>query len=122
MGSTETTRQQKLDDLRALVDFLETHPDVPLGYGSGLSYHVTADDDAAGIKRVSEIAGLLGVTVTEVGGGEVTAATSHFHARKTYGDAAYEAVYITGDSKRRYREHMQPYDEAERARREASAS
>lgn len=120
--STKTERQQKLDDLRALADWLETHPQVPLGYGAGLSYHVDAETDEAGIERLTEIADLLDVYVTDVGGRKPNEATTHYYARKEFGSAEYTASYITKESTRRYREHMKTYDDAERALRAAAIS
>jgi hypothetical protein len=120
--SGNETRRQKLEDLRALVNYLTDNPEIPLGSGASLSYHVDADDDAAGVKRLAEIADLIDEAVTDVGGREPNAATTHFYARKAFGSARYEACYITKESHRRYVEHMKPYNEANRARAAAVTS
>jgi hypothetical protein len=116
MTGTETQRQQALDDLRALVDFLAAHPDVPLGYRDPLDYSVPDfDSDAEALEHLGAIAETLGVEVTDVGGRPPKDATTHFYARKTIGAATYEAAYVI-------RAHMAEYVEEQAWVRERRAA
>ncbi|MCU7724576.1 hypothetical protein ODJ79_12685 [Actinoplanes sp. KI2] len=103
---TDTRRQALAAGLHALADFLAEHPDVPADGGGTVGYCVFADSDQAGIERVAEIAAALGVEVTDIGGGNPTAGTTHFLARRRFGPAVYEASYITNAWMADYDAHM----------------
>ncbi|MGW0807980.1 hypothetical protein [Nonomuraea sp. NPDC002799] len=95
---TETNssiRVQLIEGLRALADFLDTHPDVPTNSWVNVSYSVTAadtsGDDSDDAKRVEvdRVAAILGVTPTQNNRG------SHYTALRTFGPVEYRATAIT---------------------------
>ncbi|NEA28325.1 hypothetical protein [Actinomadura bangladeshensis] len=82
-------RHQTIAGLRALADFLEANPGVPVDeYGE--RYHVfTRDSDASSVALVDQTAELLGVEVTDdrpTGG--------HYTATKRFGRITYAIVHI----------------------------
>ncbi|MFG2020960.1 hypothetical protein [Actinomadura geliboluensis] len=82
-------RHQTITGLRALADFLEANPGVPVDeYGE--RYHVfTRDDDASAVALVDQTAALLGVEVDDgrPHGG-------HYTATKRFGRIIYAIVHI----------------------------
>ena len=87
-------------DLRALADWLEAHPEVPVPrWGSvEVTYHPAhddhiADDDAA-FSEVHRIAGLIGATVEED--------SDRAAAYRAFGSAGYKAIAISSDHMARY--------------------
>ncbi|NVI85773.1 hypothetical protein [Actinomadura sp. BRA 177] len=88
-------RQQTITGLRALADFLEANPAVPVDeYGE--TYHVFAhDNDASAVAQVDQTAALLGAEVTDdrpTGG--------HYTATKRFGRITYRIVHIPKRNKR----------------------
>lgn len=88
------TRAQWLADARALLDYLEANPDVPLNQYRGIeiSHHPlpsAAVDDADKMAAVDIIADLLGTPVT-------TPSTpgSHYETEIRFGSASYRAVSV----------------------------
>lgn len=82
-------RHQTIAGLRALADFLEANPAVPVDeYGE--RYHVfTRESDASAVALVDRTAALLGVEVTDdrpTGG--------HYTATKRFGRITYSIVHI----------------------------
>lgn len=76
-------RAELIAGLREVVDFLESHPDVPVR--AELGHCVLAADDESGGAEVARIAGLLGVAPTfDANGARVT---------RRFGPVAYEAFY-----------------------------
>lgn len=112
MSGTETQRQQKIADLRTLVDFLEAHPDVPIGNAGPSEFCVSAKDDETGMAQLQAIADALGVELTHNGD-----ATQHFATRR-FGTAFYKAFYCTRESMAEYAENQ----EWVRARRQSVTS
>ncbi|MEU6780401.1 hypothetical protein ABZ912_14460 [Nonomuraea angiospora] len=94
---TMIARVQLIDGLRALADFLDAHPDVPLNSWASVSYSVTAtnlntdDRDQDDVERaeVDRVAAILGVTPTLSDNG------SHYTALRTFGPVEYRATAIT---------------------------
>ncbi|MGW0802737.1 hypothetical protein [Nonomuraea sp. NPDC002799] len=89
-------RAQLIDGLRALADFLDGEPGVPVNFGATVSYSVTptdvADDgniDQAERVEVDRVAALLGVTPEYSGGG------SYYSAVRAFGPVEYRATAIT---------------------------
>src|SRR5699024_2747884 len=82
------TRATVITGLRALADFLEDHPEVPVSrYASGyLAYHPTGPDPAKRAE-VARIATALDTTPTDLGGG-------HHVASRYVGPIEYRAVAI----------------------------
>ncbi|MGW5411752.1 hypothetical protein [Actinomadura geliboluensis] len=88
-------RHQTITGLRALADFLEANPAVPVDeYGE--TYHVfTRDNDASAVPQVDQTAALLGVEVADdrpTGG--------HYTASKRFGRITYRIVHIPERNKR----------------------
>lgn len=97
-------RTQLIDGLRALADFLENEPDVPVNSWAHVSYSVTPADTADGedsedAKRaeVDRVAAVLGVTPTLSNNG------SHYSAQRAFGPVEYRATAITQDHMAHYR-------------------
>ncbi|NUW30742.1 hypothetical protein HTZ77_04800 [Nonomuraea sp. SMC257] len=87
-------RAQLIDGLRALADFLDTHPDVPTNSWAHVSYSVTANDVDGGSEdakraEVGRVAAILGVTPTLSDSG------SHYTALRTFGPVEFRATAIT---------------------------
>lgn len=99
MTGTET-RQQKLDDLRALADFLEAHPDVPIGVDEINSVAILAGDDEAGMAELHAIANALDVEITH------NASGTHHYAIRKFGSVPYKAYYVTTESMRQHVEEQ----------------
>lgn len=80
-------RHQTIAGLRALADFLEANPGVPVyEYGWSLSVHGEGTDEQRAAE-VDRIATLLDVTPVHSRGG-------HYIASKTFGRITYNAVHI----------------------------
>ncbi|GAA1594094.1 hypothetical protein GCM10009678_90310 [Actinomadura kijaniata] len=93
LEATSETRTRMISALRALADFLDSHPDIPVGEFSRARLHFiprtgTADGNAAAIDRIAHT---LGVEPT----GE---RTGHYRAVKHFGPASYEAFAIHPDA------------------------
>ncbi|MGW2312795.1 hypothetical protein [Actinomadura luteofluorescens] len=82
-------RHQVITGLRALADFLETNPCVPVHeYGATFPFSV-CEGDAASAARVDQVAALLGVPVADdrpTGG--------HYTASKSFGRITYRIVHV----------------------------
>ncbi|MEV3925465.1 hypothetical protein [Actinomadura coerulea] len=91
-------RHQVITGLRALADFLETNPAVPVPeYGDTFHFSARESDDAASAARVDQVAALLGVPVADdrpTGG--------HYTASKSFGRITYRIVHVP---KRRHDEY-----------------
>jgi hypothetical protein len=83
-------RAQTIAGLRALADFLEANPNVPVReYGAEYTVFARREDDAAERAQVDSIARALGETVTdEIGDG------GHYTVSKTFGRITYNATHI----------------------------
>ncbi|WP_021594051.1 hypothetical protein [Actinomadura welshii] len=83
-------RHQTILGLRALADFLEANPDVPVNeFGHDLTVSVRTGDDVSAVALVDATAALLGVDVaddTDRGG--------HYTATRTFGRISYRIVHI----------------------------
>ncbi|WP_165958767.1 hypothetical protein [Actinomadura sp. KC345] len=92
-------RHQTITGLRALADFLEANPGVPVNeYGHDLLISARAAADASAAALVDQTAALLGVDVADDldrGG--------HYTATRTFGRISYRIVHIP-DYRRR--EHL----------------
>lgn len=101
------TRAQIIADARAMLDFLEAHPDVPLNQFRGveISNHPlpsSETDDADKMAAIDAIADLLGTPVT-------TPATpgSHYETEICFGSASYRAISVL-------KEYHEEYDAIQR--------
>jgi hypothetical protein len=83
-------RNQTVAGLRALADFFETNPAVPVReYGGEYTVFARADTDAAERAEIDQIAEALGeVTRDETGSG------GHYRVSKTFGRITYTAIHI----------------------------
>ncbi|MEV5705742.1 hypothetical protein [Actinoallomurus sp. NPDC052274] len=82
-------RHQTIAGLRALADFLEANPGVPVNpFGWELSYHPhdTDEHEAAEVERIAAL--LDAVPVDERGAG------GHYTASKTFGRITYKVVHV----------------------------
>ncbi|TQM66822.1 hypothetical protein FHX41_0411 [Actinomadura hallensis] len=83
-------RHQTITGLRALADFLEANPGVPVNtYGETFHVPIRAADDASAVALVDQTAALLGVNAqhdTRRGG--------HYLATRTFGRIAYTVFHI----------------------------
>ena len=83
-------RTQTIAGLRALADFLEHNPEVPVReYGADYTYFARRDDDTTERAEVDSIARALGETVTDE-----TDDGGHYAVHKTFGRITYSAVHI----------------------------
>jgi hypothetical protein len=83
-------RHQTIAGLRALADFLEANPAVPVNeYGREYNVYTRAEDEAAAVAVVDQVAALLGAEVTDTrpDGG-------HYSAEKTFGRITYGIVHV----------------------------
>ncbi|GLY78475.1 hypothetical protein [Actinoallomurus iriomotensis] len=83
-------RHQTIAGLRALADFLETNPAIPVRE-YGYEYTVFARDhtEAAERAEIDRIAAALGETVCDE-----TGRGGHYRVQKAFGRIAYTAVHI----------------------------
>ncbi len=85
-------RRQTITGLRALADFLEANPDVPVAeYGQNFNIFTghSGLDDTAAVAQVDQVAELLGVSVfdrRDRGG--------HYSATRSFGRIAYTITHI----------------------------
>uniref|UniRef100_UPI003F491EE1 hypothetical protein n=1 Tax=Actinomadura rifamycini TaxID=31962 RepID=UPI003F491EE1 len=92
-------RHQTITGLRALADFLEANPAVPVEeYGQTFHLSVCDLDDASGAAVVDRVAALLGVDVCDE-----TARGGHYTATKTFGRISYKIVHIPARAWDEYR-------------------
>ncbi|MFF4242303.1 hypothetical protein ACFYYL_41095 [Actinomadura geliboluensis] len=95
-------RHQTITGLRALADFLEANPGVPVNeYGAYYSVTARVGDDAAASALVEQVAPLLGGEVTDdrPSGG-------HYSASKTFGRITYRIVHVPARQMDEYHAHM----------------
>ncbi|WP_412516220.1 hypothetical protein K8Z49_35230 [Actinomadura madurae] len=92
-------RHQTITGLRALADFLEANPAVPIDeYGEHYNVFTSDRDDASAVTLVDQAAALLGVQVSDrrsFGG--------HYVAERTFGRITYTVVHIPERQKREHR-------------------
>ncbi|MFE9107592.1 hypothetical protein [Actinomadura geliboluensis] len=92
-------RHQTIAGLRALADFLEANPAVPVNeYGHDLMISVRNMDDASAAARVDQLAALLGVEVDDD-----TRRGGHYTATRAFGRISYSVVHIPQQRHREYR-------------------
>jgi hypothetical protein len=122
-------RAQWLADARALLDFIEANPDLPVpSYHSiEISYHPIPQanvSDADKMAAIDEIADLLGATVTtpDMPG-------SHYEAQIRFGSASYRAVAVLKRERDEYsatqklgKEALAELRECDQARAEVEAA
>jgi hypothetical protein len=86
-------RTQTIAGLRALADFLENNPEVPVReYGEEYTYFARRDDATVECAEINRIAALLGETVTDE-----TGCGGHYTVSKTFGRITYTAVHIPAE-------------------------
>ncbi|RAY15208.1 hypothetical protein DPM19_10845 [Actinomadura craniellae] len=92
-------RHQTITGLRALADFLETHPAVPVEeYGRDYPIYTDRDHtEESGRAEIDRIAALLGAQVIDD-----TADGGHYTTSRTFGRITYRAVHIPDHSGARY--------------------
>jgi hypothetical protein len=95
-------RHQTITGLRALADFLETNPAVPVPvYGWTLTFHTRTETDTRERAELDRIAALLDQTPTDR-----TGQGGHLTVTKTFGRITYEAVHIPARRMDTYRALM----------------
>ncbi len=83
-------RHQTITGLRALADFLEANPAVPVEeYGYDLTFSVRNMDDASAVALVDRTAALLGVDAADD-----THRGGHYIATRSFGRVTYRMVHI----------------------------
>jgi hypothetical protein len=83
-------RTQTIAGLRALADFLENNPDIPIHeYGWDYLVFPRADNDTAERAEIDRIATALGETVTDD-----TGHGGHYKVSKTFGRITYTATHV----------------------------
>ncbi|MFA1546785.1 hypothetical protein [Actinomadura chokoriensis] len=111
-GQTEQTRpvvpgdlfarHQVITGLRALADFLEANPGVPVPeYGETFDVFARTGDDTSSAALVDHVAALLGVPVDDdrpLGG--------HYKAAKSFGRMAYRIIHIPDQRRREHEAEM----------------
>jgi len=95
----QTKREQQIADLWELFNFLDAHPDLPIGNNGIGRVCVLAADDEAGIAEIRRIAGILGVEVDDNG--------ASIEACRTFGTLPYRAFYCTRETMRQHHEEWQ---------------
>ncbi|MFI0370401.1 hypothetical protein ACH35V_21240 [Actinomadura sp. 1N219] len=89
-------RHQTITGLRALADFLEANPAVPVDeYGEHYHVFTRTEDDASAVALVDQTAALLGAEVTDR-----RSRGGHYLAEKTFGRITYAIVHIPERQKR----------------------
>jgi hypothetical protein len=103
-------RDQTITGLRALADFLEANPTVPVSeYGQDYNLYVRTDTDASAVAEVDRIAAILGSPVRDD-----TRRGGHYWAVKTFGRITYRAVHIPSramadhEAQMSYRDNITP--------------
>lgn len=100
MTTTDSTtthpHEYLIDGLRALADFLQVHPDLPVDCWANISYSVTVggamgedDTEPAKCAEVDRVAAILGVTPT------IRANGDHYTAVLAFGPVVYQATAVT---------------------------
>jgi hypothetical protein len=88
-------RTQTIAGLRALADFLEDNPGVPVReLGAEYTVFARREDDATERAEIDDIAAALGETVTDE-----TDDGGHYRVCKTFGRITYSAVHIPARSR-----------------------
>jgi hypothetical protein len=83
-------RHQTITGLRALADFLENNPAVPVDeYGQDYTLYTHTLGDTCGLAEVDRIAALLAETVRDD-----TPRGGHYWVAKTFGRVTYRALHI----------------------------
>lgn len=115
-------RHQTITGLRALADFLENNPAVPVDeYGQTFTLFTRDDTDAHARAEVDRVAGLLGVAVTDR-----TAHGGHYKAARTFGRITYRIVHIPAramaehDARNSYHDNITPDHDPDPAASEAA--
>ncbi|MEU9840494.1 hypothetical protein AB0C69_14870 [Actinomadura sp. NPDC048032] len=91
-------RHQTITGLRALADFLEANPAVPINeYGREYNVYTRAEDEAVAVAMVDKVAALLGAEVADK-----RSEGGHYSAEKTFGRITYGIVHVP---KRRHDEY-----------------
>jgi len=92
--------------LRALADFLDEHPDVPVSDVEAAPYITGTDEEERA--EVDRLAAILGSSVEDAG--------SHYRVRRDFGaGVVYRAVAITAAHMAEYEEFQRKYRESQEA-------
>jgi hypothetical protein len=87
------SRTQTIAGLRALADFLEDNPNVPVReYGGEYTVFARAEEDTAERTEIDRIAAALDETVTDD-----TERGGHYSVCKTFGRITYSAVHVPSE-------------------------
>ncbi|GAB3159863.1 hypothetical protein [Microbispora hainanensis] len=96
--STTDHRKATITGLRALADFLDTNPDVPVPRTSiSITYFPDRADDAGMRAEIDHIAELLG---TEIDPGRLP--YSHYRTGLDFGPVRYEALAVLAAARARH--------------------
>ncbi|MFG1824265.1 hypothetical protein ACGFIJ_17415 [Microbispora bryophytorum] len=96
--STTDHRTATITGLRALADFLESNPDVPVPRNSiSITYFPKRTEDAGMRAEIDRIAGLLGAEIEPD-----RLPFSHYATGLRFGPVRYEAIAILADARARY--------------------
>ncbi|TQS19878.1 hypothetical protein [Microbispora sp. KK1-11] len=96
--STTDHRTATIAGLRALADFLDANPDVPVPRTSiRITYFPQRTDDALMRAEIDRIAGLLGAAINPGG-----LLYSHYSTSLGFGPVHYEAIAVLADARARY--------------------
>ena len=83
-------RVQTIRGLRALADFLEANPAVPVStYGADYKFFARAETDAEERAEIDRIASALGEDIDDE-----TSRSGHYTVTKTFGRITYTAVHV----------------------------
>ncbi|GGU07455.1 hypothetical protein [Actinomadura citrea] len=83
-------RHQTITGLRALADFLEANPAVPVNeYGREYNVYTRSKDEAAAVAMVDQVAALLSAEVTDN-----RSEGGHYSAERTFGRITYGIVHV----------------------------
>ena len=86
-------RAQTVAGLRALADFLENNPTVPVNeYGADYKIFARAESNAAERTEIDRIASALGADVEDD-----TTRGGHYTVSKTFGRITYSAVHVPAE-------------------------
>lgn len=97
--SNDTSRADQIAAVRRMLDWLEAHPDVPVGpYSLSVRNHVLADDDVSGLASLTVIA--------EAAGAQVAPGDGSFEVVVPFGHVEYTAIYVARASMSEYRALM----------------
>ncbi|MDG4790343.1 hypothetical protein O7626_40810 [Micromonospora sp. WMMD1102] len=102
-------RAELVAGLRALADFFEANPDMPIPSSPKFEHIVLTDNDRDGLAEMAQIGRLLDVA-------PITSASLHTNVNTRFRGLAYRAFYVARDRMAQHREEQSYVDNVRAAR------